>query len=152
MIPPMLINYHAGPQQRRNQPMFSAIVGLICGCIMAGVIAAGALIVGQFTEIYRDFNVQLPLITQWLVSANRVLRQLYFTPLILLPVFFGFALPLVDLLFPLPPTRRRLLRGGAGLLLVYVLFIALIIAIIFALFLPMISLIEGMSGAGNGKP
>jgi hypothetical protein len=133
------------PAQRDPFSVAGFVIGLIA---MVACVAASAL-VSQFAVIYRDFNLTLPAMTQWMVDAAQLLRDVYFAPLILIPIATGFGLPLVDRLIPMPLAQRRLFRGTIGAIVLLVILVASLIAIVLTLYAPLVSLMSGMTGGGK---
>jgi type II secretory pathway component PulF len=114
--------------------LFSWSVFLTGAILCWGLIAFCVLVVPHYRQIYRDFHLQLPAASQILLSLSDLVNDKFgWAFLLLLP----FALAVV--------MRRLTLRGRWARLVILLFFFTLIIGSILALFIPMISLIEGIS-------
>lgn len=139
------LDYQPPPVVARRQ-IFS-IAGTACGAALSCVLAVASVITLQFKQIFIDFGMKLPLITQFLLGVMEWLRETYLLPLLLFPVIGGFTLPLID--YALPAQNRRVLRGSIGLIIMLVMTLIITLVVVVGLFLPIISLIQGMSGGGK---
>ena len=114
--------------------LFSWSVFVTSAALCWGLIAFCVLVVPRFKQIYQSFHLQLSAASQLLLSLSD-----------LVAANFGWAFLLL-LPFALAMILRRLTLNGRWLRLVILLFFfALVIGSILALFMPMISLIEGIS-------
>jgi type IV pilus assembly protein PilC len=125
----------------------------------AGIIIAMVLLVDlvfvvpRFEAIFKDFGTTLPVMTQWLLIASRWTTGGLWVLFLVLPVLFGFLVALVQPVGPEPENpaelhapRRR--RPGSWWMFRFAMLVilAIVIVTVFALFLPMITLIQAVSG------
>ena len=110
-------------------------------------------VVPRFEAIFKGFGTKLPALTEWLLIASRWTRGGLWVLFVVLPVPFGFLVALVQPVRPEPedpgdvraPRRRRpSTRWLFRLVALAIVLIALVTVL--ALFLPMIALIQAVSG------
>jgi hypothetical protein len=153
LMPPSPVDYQRQSDgSRRSRHDVFSVAGAVMGVLVAGFIIAGASIAGQFAMIYRDFNLKLPWGTQVLLDLNRLLREAFYVPVLLIPLALGFLLPLLDgLLPPADVAQRRFLRGSLAFAILLALCMLVSVLVILALLWPMVMLMQGMSASPN-KP
>ena len=146
---PQQLNYQPPRDDARQTPFPFSVAGLIGGFFVSITFFTITVVTAKFTEIFRDFNVSLPLITCLLVDATRALANLYYLPLLGIPLVCAFTFPWLGRSKQSKTTERLLLRWGVGVMILF-LFTAVTLAfVVLALFMPMTSLIEGMSGGAK---
>lgn len=106
----------------------------------AGVLFVWALLVimlvPKVEQVFNDFKAKLPAPTQFMFEMERVLRAGFWVVVVLVPVGIGFATG------PLGPGGRRLVR-----MLLTLAFAGLVVFALLSLLVPMINLMNGLSGA-----
>ncbi|HZL38415.1 MAG TPA: hypothetical protein VFC78_24085 [Tepidisphaeraceae bacterium] len=138
--PPYPLEYHPlANAPRGGGPAY--LISRLIGSYLAYAVVMAVLVgvVPKFSRIFTDFNLALPLPSVLLVRASQLCITHYLWA-VLLPVPAGWAL-LTSMAAGSSPSRRRWVRLGA-----FMLVAAFLIFAILALFMPMISLINGMSG------
>jgi type IV pilus assembly protein PilC len=126
----------------------------LAGAIIAVAIAfIMLLVVPRFEQIFKDFGTKLPALTQVVLQLARITASGGWVALTLLPVIAGFLGALIPPEEPLPEVTeggRRRRRRMTVVMRATVLILFVIAGVtILALFLPMISLINAVSGSGK---
>ena len=142
-LPPQPLEYRGdrGPSligARRSPSIFSIVRFVIAIGMMAILAAVLLLVIPRIETVYADFGVKLPMVTAIILDASRFLRT---------PIGWAFGILIagvVGVVFAVLPIKGRWLR-----LLVMTILALLVIALALALFMPMISLIESISGSGK---
>ncbi len=117
------------------------VLGLSVALLLAGVLLGVVLfIVPKFEAIFADFDVALPKITAIVLNVSYALRRYWFAAI---PagcvVIAGLIVPYVLL-----PRRRKLLVS-IYVVTGWVVFACAVTAVVFALFMPLITLMDSMS-------
>ncbi len=143
---PKPLDYQPTHTTPRESPLPLMTGGLIAGFLVAIFLAALSLVALRFGEVYKDFNLTAPMVTQAVLETAFLLDRFYYVPLLTIPALFTLLFPLLGRNKNPVSSNRRLLRFGIGglLLLLFVIVVSLITVV--ALSLPMINLMEGMSG------
>jgi hypothetical protein len=146
LMNPQPLNY-SPPQLGR--PIFStgAFVAVL---IMGAVVTATAITAGRFEPVFRDFHTDLPVSTVILLSLSRIFLHDFGWLIIPLALF---VVPLLwAAAFPPPedPTQRRIRHRWLRLAATVFIMLWVLFTVI-ALFAPMISLIQSVSGPGGKK-
>jgi len=148
---PTPLDYRA-PHDAPRRPVFSVAAFLASAAVVAVLLLDLLVIVPRFEEIFRDFGTKLPAITQLLLDVSRVLADSgRWVVLAMMPLAIGFLAPLLG---PVriaddsptrdrPPRRRH--RSMTLVLMSIALCVILAVTIV-ALALPMLSLINAVSG------
>lgn len=124
-----------------HRRVFSMTAFLVAAIIHFVVVTDLAILVPRFEPIFESFEVKLPLFTGVLLAVSRWFRDIGWIILLPMPLVIGFAVGMLTKARP-PGAPSRKARLAAIVILV-VGAIVMITAI--ALFLPMISLIQGVS-------
>ncbi|HSU65460.1 MAG TPA: hypothetical protein VLJ39_01185 [Tepidisphaeraceae bacterium] len=126
----------AQPPGRR----FSVSLFVTSAIFLWGVAGFFFFIVPKFKAMYGSFKLQLPAATRLLLAAGEVVTQHFgWVALLLLP----FAIALMK---PRTTIKLRWIRMAVSLC-----FFLLLIGAILTLYMPMISLIDSLTGSTNGK-
>lgn len=148
---PSVPNLPAKPSSKWLVLLWLYVGQLIVAVITVGVISGALLlVVPKFHEIFNDFRTSLPTLTEWCLNTSD---------------FFchgGFLLaPVLILLFPVPLTllgaclrERKSTKWllTAGILIQILLLIFSLLMMVLALGLPLIKLIQAVSGGESGSP
>ena len=150
-IPPQPLEYRgptapggAGPipvaatAATRSASIFSIVRFILTSAVMAVLLTIFLLVIPRLETVYNDFGTKLPWITQLVLDISRFLR----TPLGW--VAAAFVVGIVALMIAVLPIRGRWLR----LLILFVLAL-IVIALGAAVLLPIVNLIENISGGGK---
>ena len=122
----------------RSASIFSIVRFILSSAVMSILLIIFLLVIPRLETVYADFGTKLPWITQLTLDISRFLR----TPLGW--VAAAFVVGVLALMIAVLPIRGRWLR----LLILFVL--ALItIALAMAVLLPILHLIENISGGGK---
>lgn len=128
---PSPLDYAGAPPRG---PRFSSSVFLTTAVFCWGFIAFCGLVVPRFKQIYISSHLQLPAASQMLLAVSDIVdAEFGWAFLLLLP----FALAII--------LRQVTVRGRWARLAIVLCFFTLTIGSILALFMPMITLIEGIS-------
>ncbi len=125
-----------------------SIIGFICGIIAVMHIYVVLLQAAQYKQIFNDFKLQIPPITQFYLDISDWLFGYYFMPALVIPILSGFFLPLLNPI--LIQNQTRVLRSAVAILTLLVFLFVFNIIANQAIHSPMQSLITGMTG-GKGK-
>jgi len=128
---------------RRPRPWFDLPLGIGLGLFAALMTTLFTIVVPRFEAIYRDFSTRLPTPTVMLLNITRFLNATYAWV-----VFWVIAVVvpiLVARLRPWPPQRRGPALKVAVILSVLLIGLA-VVALYVTLQLPMINLIQSVSG------
>ena len=144
-LPPQPLQYRGDPgpsfaagAQRRTPSIFSLARFVVAVGVVAILAIILLLVIPRFEVIYKDFGVKLPMVTVIILDTSRFLRT---------PIGWAFGILIagvVGVVFAVLPIKGRWLR-----LLVVTVLALLVIARALALFMPMISLIDSISGSGK---
>jgi len=127
-------------------------------CYAASLVACVLMVdllfvVPRFEAIFKDFAVKLPLATQWLLIASRWTTGGLWALFLVMPVLFGFLVARVQPVGPEPEDpeeahgpRRRWPGSWWMFRLAMMAILAIVLVTVFALFLPMVTLIQAVSG------
>jgi uncharacterized membrane protein len=133
---------YATARSRPNRYIFSTVacVALVIPLFVLTTIVGPVAM--RFENVFKDYAVALPLLTQLLLDFGWLFRRGLWIALWLAPITLPFVIaPLLGQ----NPTRRRIFaRLAMGLSLV--LTVGMLILAVFALFLPMIKLMDSLSG------
>jgi type II secretory pathway component PulF len=121
--------------QRRSNAIFSIARFVAAMIVMLIVLGIFLTVIPRLERVYADFGTKLPLITQLVLDISRFLR----TPLGW--VVAGVITCIVAVVFAVLPIPRRWLR-----LLVIFIMALFVITLALAVFLPMIDLMDNISG------
>ena len=133
---------------RRPRPWFYLPLGIGLGLFAAVVTFLMVVMVPRFEEIFRDFGTKLPTPTVVLLNASRFFGRDY--GWVVFWVIAAVVPVAVARLRPWPPRRRGL--GLTVSVLVTMLLIGLtVLAVYVALQLPLLSLIDTVSGRPSGR-
>lgn len=130
----------------QDPPTRSPFPGRLLGAVVAAdfVFGLSLLAAGKFKEIFRDFGVSLPLPTRVLLELTRTVTRDYnwiaLIPLLAAPIAAVIAVHWQSPGGISPHTARRLARVCWVLISLWILLTAL------ALMVPMVTLIESVSG------
>jgi type IV pilus assembly protein PilC len=150
-IEPTPLDYRS-PQSAPTRGVFNE-AACYAGIIIAMVLLVDLLfVVPRFEAIFKDFGTKLPVMTEWLLIASRWTRGGLWVLFVVLPVPFGFLVALVQPVGPEPeesgdvrtPRRGRPRRWWI-FRLVALAIVVIALVTVFALFLPMITLIQAVS-------
>ena len=131
---------------RRPRPWFDVPLGIGLGLFAVVLTYLMTVMIPRFEEVFRDFGVKLPTATVLLLRASRFFGPtggwvIFWIPAIVVPLLVARARPW-------PPRHR-----GLGLTLTVVVTLLLIgltvLAVYVALQLPMLKLIQTVSGGPN---
>ena len=124
-----------GPPAFDNTALFGHLVGWALGSIV--LLSAALFVIPRLEETFKDFKLDLPALTKFVLATSRWIRQWGW---VLLPLPFFHAV-LVAMWYPRARIgARRLYR------LVLTLFVcALFALVILSMFLPYLSLIQSMA-------
>jgi len=107
-------------------------------------------VVPKFREIFKDFRTSLPLMTQWLLEVSGIIVEYWFAtiPLLLLLIV---AVPILPALYVSAAPgeaslRKRRRQVRAVILLMSILLLGIVVV---ALMLPLVKLIQSVSGGGG---
>jgi hypothetical protein len=139
------------PASAPARSRFSWLVFIASSMMM--VCAAGVLMVyvPKFKQIFSDFKLQLPTVTQFLLEISDAASGWGSLTFVVIPIALGFLAPhLWRGTTALDPQRAaRTLHRWVALLVVLCFTLGLILFTTIAVMMPMISLIEGISN-NNG--
>jgi type IV pilus assembly protein PilC len=127
---------------------FSLSAFISTGILLAVIFFTLVFVVPRFEAIFKDFGTQMPALTIYLLDASRFAVRFWWlclTVAIAIPIVCGFIIGLVARGGDANPSTRfgrRLSIVGVVLLLLGLYLVLLVIA----LFLPMINLIQAVSG------
>lgn len=134
---PRPLEYAARPVPGR---VFSWSIFVATAAVCWALLAFFAMVVPRFKQMYVDMKVRLPAVSQVMLDlSDLVLTDFGWALLLLLPFVLA-------VLF-----RKRAIRGRWARLIFLVFYFGMAILAILALFMPMISLIEGISGSSSGR-
>lgn len=141
---------YRSPNTAPPRELFS-VQAFLAAAFVATVLAIDLLfVVPPFEAIFKDFGTVLPAPTTWLLAASRFAARGGWVILIVFPVIAGFLGALRRARVPaadVQSERRGWLRRMSLLgLLVLLAVSAIVVVTMIALFLPMISLIQAVSG------
>ena len=135
------VDYIAPTAIPRRQ-VFSVMAFLVVGIPIVCLLLVMIFVIPKFEAIFADFGTRLPAITQFLIDVARICARFGWLPAALFPLAAGFVFPL----FVQPDLRHAHARVLIALLLVLVMLLATLLILIIALFMPMLSLIQNISG------
>ena len=125
---------------RPHPSIFSAIRFVAAIAVMLILLAIFFFVIPQLEAVYADFGTKLPAITQIVLDVSRFLH----TPLgWIVAIIITGIVALADSVLPIPARWLRLL--------VVLLLALIVIALALALFLPIVNLMDSISGGGTGK-
>jgi len=136
-----ILDYQAPARQR----VFSLRAFLAAAIIQAVLFALLGLIVPRFEPIFQSFGVRLPALTQLLLELSRWFRDVGWIIILPLPFVIGFGVGLLTQAPAADAPRRNWRLASIVILIVGVIVIVTVVA----LFLPMITLIQAVSGQGK---
>ena len=142
---------HIPPASAPRRQQFSWLVFIASSVMM--LCAAGVLMlyVPKFKQIFADFKLQLPTVTQLLLEISDAASGWGSLVFVVIPIAMGFLTPrLWSQTTALDPHRAaRTLHRLVAVLVVLCFTLGLILFTTIAVMMPMISLIEGIS-SNNG--
>jgi type II secretory pathway component PulF len=116
---------------------FSLGVALPAAVFLGGLFLILVLVVPRLETVFKDFGTKLPVVTEIVLNASRWFRSAYYAWLIV-PALVVAA----GVFAPRSKEGRRWLR-----LMMIFLFAGVVLALAWAVFAPMLSLIENISGS-----
>jgi type II secretory pathway component PulF len=140
---------YRSPHSAAARPVFSVPAFVASGAVVAVLLLDLLVVVPRFGAIFRDFAAPLPGITELLLSVSRFFAGGAWVVFLVLPVVIGF---LAALLAPAQPAvepsegRRRRRTISLMYLLMTLAIAAILLVTIVALFMPMIALVNAVSG------
>ena len=148
---PTPLDYRS-PQRLPPRGVFNE-AACYAGIIIGMVLLLDLLfVVPRFEPIFRDFGTKLPVMTEWLLTASRWTRGGLWVLFLVLPVALGFVVARVQPVGPemedpddVQTPRRRRPRTWWPFRLVAFAILIIALVTVFALFLPMITLLEAVS-------
>ncbi len=140
----------AAPPPTTAARIVGAISSLVGGAAWLALLVILVTIVPRFEEIFQKFDIKggLPESTQVMISVSHIFRSYWF---FLLPLVGGAT---VAMFIPCISGRKRsvatisVVFGAVSCLL----FAIAVTVIVVGLFMPLISLVQGVSGAKHGGP
>jgi hypothetical protein len=145
MAPPP-IDYQPPLEAMRERDLPFSVGGLIAGLVITFLLVGIGVLASRFEQIFRDFNIALPLLTRMVLGVCHFVQAMYFIPLAAIPVATAFLPKLAQRKGTTDTTERRIMRFGIGTLIVLFLAGLIVVVSVIALFMPMVSLMQGMNG------
>lgn len=135
--PPRPLEYAPQPAPGRR---FSRSIFIAAAAVCWGFLALFALVVPRFKQIYVDMHVRLAAPSQVMLDlSDLVLKGFGWAFLVVLPLVLAVLL------------RNFSIRGRWARLIFIVFYFTVVLLSILALFMPMISLIQGISASPSGR-
>lgn len=132
---------------------FSWSAFLCCLVVLSVFFGTQLFVVPQFEQTFKDFGTKLPTVTVILLDLSRLCDRFWYACLamtIAAPVVLGFLVGLTKPRHAVATARLTPIQRRAAFLLPTLLFLGIYIFIlIVALFLPMINLLQAVSGTGK---
>src|SRR5439155_18357126 len=141
-LPPSPIEYYARDDTTAGARRFS-FAGFFAGCAFVALISRlMVMVVPHFETAFKDFGARLPAVTQLVLDISRWFRGRGWIPVCLIPFVVGLIVPF---LLPAEPGQRRI---GAEWVFIVLLCLAIAIGLFVAvaLYMPMITLMQSVSG------
>ncbi len=147
MATPLFVEYRSPATVETDSTcgVFS-FVGLICGLLTGVVFAIASILAHSVAGLFADFNIKLPTATQVIFATTDFLKSTYFLPLLAAPVIGAFVPSLIDRHIRLSRPHRTLWRLAIGAIIVLAIALVTLLVIVVTLFMPIISMTQGMSG------